>query len=156
MSSYWEKLQDPRWQKRRLEIFGRAEFKCEECGNGKLQLHCHHKIYHKGREPWDYPDKELACLCDPCHEKWHEVKDVLNAILVELSIDRMRELLSYGVALAMQDGKATKCTLYSWPSYVGFSNAFQLDPAQVEQVTDETAWVHIDDIRELQNKRGSK
>lgn len=31
MRSYLEKLRDPRWQRRRLEVFERAHFQCEAC-----------------------------------------------------------------------------------------------------------------------------
>ncbi len=32
---YWQKLQDPRWQRKRLEILNRAGWKCEKCGNAE-------------------------------------------------------------------------------------------------------------------------
>lgn len=157
MSTYWEKLQDPRWQRRRLEIFGRAGFKCEACGNDKLQLHCHHKIYHKGREPWEYTDRELACLCDMCHEKWHEAKDDIDAIVSELSLPRMREMLAYGIGLAMKDGSAAKCRLFSDHVFEGFANCFGLEANEIPKLADEEGWVHISSVRELIEKgRGSK
>lgn len=66
--SYWEKLQDPRWQKKRLAIMSRAEFACEACGNKESTLHVHHGYYERGLEPWEYDDDTLKCLCDRCHE----------------------------------------------------------------------------------------
>ena len=43
--SYYEKLLDPRWQKKRLEILNRDEFKCRSCGDDKSTLHVHHGYY---------------------------------------------------------------------------------------------------------------
>lgn len=65
--TYAQKLRDPRWQKRRLEVLQKAEFRCESCGTGTMELHVHRPVYRKGFEPWDY--KFLVCLCSDCHEK---------------------------------------------------------------------------------------
>lgn len=40
-TSYYEQLKDPRWQKKRLEIMNRANFKCEECGDSENMLSVH-------------------------------------------------------------------------------------------------------------------
>lgn len=152
MSTYWEKLQDPKWQKRRLEVFKRADFKCEECSNDKETLHAHHKIYHKGRDPWDYSDKELACLCDSCHARWHEVKDLIDRIVAQLPIARMREMLNYGIASAMDDGSAVQCTLPDVHAVRGFTNYFRLDPEQIPKIADEGGWVHIESVREVSKR----
>ena len=66
---YWQKLQDPRWQKRRLDIMSRDGFKCKECGSGDKKLAVHHSYYKKGVEPWEYPDDALHTVCDDCHEE---------------------------------------------------------------------------------------
>lgn len=66
--TYAEKLKDPRWQKKRLEIMERAGFKCEACGDSKETLHVHHGYYERGFDPWDYEDATLWCLCASCHE----------------------------------------------------------------------------------------
>jgi hypothetical protein len=65
--AYWEKLKDPRWQMRRLEIFKRDGASCQECGNAEEELQVHHRYYIKGREPWEYPDGCLVTLCKTCH-----------------------------------------------------------------------------------------
>jgi 5-methylcytosine-specific restriction endonuclease McrA len=67
MSKYFEKLKDPRWQKKRLEIFKRAGWKCELCGNDKKSLHIHHNYYSYGFDPWEYENNTLYCLCEDCH-----------------------------------------------------------------------------------------
>lgn len=73
--SYGEKLQDPRWQKRRLEIFTRDKWTCQGCESTEKTLHVHHRFYLKGREPWDHPDVALVTLCKGCHEQDPELKD---------------------------------------------------------------------------------
>lgn len=66
-TAYWEKLKDPRWQKRRLEIMERDNFRCQGCGDQDKTLHVHHKIYERGKDPWDYEDNILVTYCEDCH-----------------------------------------------------------------------------------------
>lgn len=65
--TYSEKLRDPRWQKRRLEIMNLDEFTCRLCANNEKTLNVHHLIYRPGADPWDYPDNHLITLCESCH-----------------------------------------------------------------------------------------
>lgn len=69
---YWEKLKDPRWQKKRLEIMSRDEFCCQSCGDSENPLSVHHRYYVSGREPWEYPGFALRTLCESCHSSTHE------------------------------------------------------------------------------------
>lgn len=64
--NYVEKLKDPRWQKKRLEILERDNWTCQCCLSTESTLHVHHKIYEKC-DPWEYDDKYLTTLCDECH-----------------------------------------------------------------------------------------
>jgi hypothetical protein len=66
--TYAEKLKDPRWQKKRLEIFQRDKFRCMECFSDEKSLQVHHIAY-KGKEPWDTPNKLLITYCHECHQK---------------------------------------------------------------------------------------
>lgn len=67
-SPYAKKLRDPRWQKKRLELFRAASFRCECCGKDNEELCVHHVNYLKGRDPWDYPDENFQVLAKSCHE----------------------------------------------------------------------------------------
>jgi len=67
MKTYIEKLRDPRWQRKRLEVLQRDNFECAECGDTKTTLHVHHKAYHPNKEPWDIENKLLQTLCENCH-----------------------------------------------------------------------------------------
>lgn len=84
-SDYAEKFKDPRWQKRRLEIFDRDGWSCRECGDDSSNLQIHHLHYEWGRDPWDYPDSELITLCEVCHEvvtaQIREAKDLFSELL---------------------------------------------------------------------------
>jgi len=67
--TYAQKLKDPRWQKRRLQILDKRGWRCERCFNDKQTLHVHHKRY-RG-EPWEVSDSDLEVLCEPCHNGEH-------------------------------------------------------------------------------------
>lgn len=83
---YSEKLRDPRWQKRRLDIFQRDEFSCQICQDTTSTLHVHHRRYIAGREPWENEDRDLVTLCESCHsteqEAWPESIALLKDALV--------------------------------------------------------------------------
>ena len=65
--TYSEKLKDPRWQKKRLEILERDGWACRHCGSSTTTLNVHHVVYHSKRNPWEYDQDELMALCDLCH-----------------------------------------------------------------------------------------
>lgn len=85
--TYQEKLLDPRWQRRRLEILERDIWICSCCGDDSKTLHVHHRVYDKKYEnPWDYPDELLITLCADCHksesqEEWDRVMKRLSIAL---------------------------------------------------------------------------
>lgn len=66
--TYSDKLKDPRWQKKRLEILERDKWMCQDCGDNENTLHVHHRVYMYGKEPWDTPNEYLITLCAGCHE----------------------------------------------------------------------------------------
>lgn len=86
--SYSEKLKDPRWQKKRLEILQRDNWTCTSCGGTKTTLHVHHKYYTYGNEPWEYNNNVLITLCEHCHKSEESFKEVLY--------DMPRDLLRAG------------------------------------------------------------
>ena len=70
--TYAEKLQDVRWQKKRLHLLELAGWKCQanSCSNSNDQamLEIHHKLYLRKTMLWDYPDWCFEVLCRQCHE----------------------------------------------------------------------------------------
>ena len=71
--SYSALLKKPQWQKRRLEIYQRDEWKCQCCNDTETELHVHHKVYRDGLNPWQYEDNELITLCANCHGIYHAI-----------------------------------------------------------------------------------
>lgn len=69
--TYSEKLKDPQWQKKRLEIMSRDGFRCCYCGNDKSTISVHHEYYVSNRDPWQYPNWSLKSLCESCHGRVH-------------------------------------------------------------------------------------
>jgi hypothetical protein len=95
--SYAERLKDPRWQRRRLEILQRSDFTCERCDAVDRTLHVHHKLYRKGAMPWDYADHELEALCESCHSADHKWRTLLDEAALHCDIER---LVGYAEGLA--------------------------------------------------------
>jgi hypothetical protein len=104
MKTYSEKLKDPRWQKRRLEILSKNEFACEVCGDDEETLHVHHIIYHHKRDPWNYEDNELQCLCEQCHKEIEEfIKRSTEAIRKNAFFDPFRDVIDKCISLNIFD-----------------------------------------------------
>lgn len=82
--TYSEKLKDPRWQKRRLEILQRDGFQCQ-FGYGncppETELHIHHRRYIRGKDPWDYHESDLVTVCADCHKSITNLKERIGRVL---------------------------------------------------------------------------
>jgi 5-methylcytosine-specific restriction endonuclease McrA len=77
--TYAEKLKDPRWQKKRLEILQRDEFSCQICKSKEKTLHIHHLAYEYGVEPWNYQNNYFKTLCIDCHQDEEFCKPFVKA-----------------------------------------------------------------------------
>lgn len=77
--SYSEKLRDPRWQKLRLLVFERDNWKCRACTADYSTLHVHHRWYKRGAEPWEYPLSALVTLCEECHAAEKDIREKTEA-----------------------------------------------------------------------------
>jgi len=83
MSEYSEKLKDPRWQKKRLEIFERDDWTCIICGDDKSTLNVHHTYYDYKLNPWEYKNIQLKTLCRRCHKNEHNYSSIEFALFVK-------------------------------------------------------------------------
>lgn len=92
-TSYSDKLRDPRWQKKRLEIFERDGWICIICGSSQKNLHVHHNWYVRGLQPWEYNDSQLCTLCDGCHDKATKVQENLKNHLSRMHPSQQAALL---------------------------------------------------------------
>lgn len=76
--NYKDQLKSPKWQKKRLEIFNRDEFKCKSCHRTDIELNAHHKLYINGLNAWEYKDNIYVTLCCNCHTQLHLSNSHLN------------------------------------------------------------------------------
>ena len=82
--TYAEKLKDPRWQKKRLEVLTRDGWKCTNCHNSKENLHVHHLSYIWDKNPWEYHLSNFKTLCKSCHEEEEMYKSRFNSLVYDL------------------------------------------------------------------------
>lgn len=83
---YSNKLKNPRWQRFRLEVMQRDDFKCCWCGSGDRFLNVHHTKYFKNTDPWDYPLDLMQTLCEGCHGIAHQKIAPENKEYIEMLI----------------------------------------------------------------------
>jgi hypothetical protein len=81
--SYLQKLRDPRWREKRLEILERAEYSCENC-QSEERLCVHHNQYEYGLDPWDYDSDYLVCLCRDCHQEAELVRQMFKFLIAQV------------------------------------------------------------------------
>lgn len=79
--NYSEKLRDPRWQKKRLEILQRDNWCCQACRDSKNTLHVHHMAY-MADDPWDEDPLCLITICEACHSKIHCGNDAIEMVII--------------------------------------------------------------------------
>jgi hypothetical protein len=70
MTTYAQKLKNPRWQKIRLKVMERDDWKCRLCFSEGAALAVHHKKY-TGENPWNADWGDLVTLCEDCHTAMH-------------------------------------------------------------------------------------
>ena len=119
-SNWWDsddwfaKLKDPRWWPKRDEILERDEYQCCDCGREAryFELHVHHLVYHRGRDPWEYDNDDLVTLFRHCHEKRHrEISELYHLVgvakrtLGKNGLERLNELMA---SFLIHDQRAEK------------------------------------------------
>ena len=133
--TYAQKMKDPRWQKRRLEILERDNWTCQCCGTTEKTLHVHHHYYLPKQEPWEADDFALTTICEVCHkdyagfdflsvgQKFQRIagdagfsENQITSIIS--SIDNLR------ISLARQTGDF--CVLLDWLSETDASKTFRI------------------------------
>ena len=86
--SYADKLKDPRWQKRRLEVMERDSWTCVRCRSSTRTLNVNHLVY--TGEPWDAPGHALETLCEVCHGERSALEKQIRGLPTFLAIHIMR------------------------------------------------------------------
>ena len=82
--TYSDMLRDPRWQKKRLRIFERDDFQCQDCGYKDKPLQVHHIRYTPKSPPWDTDDDFLITVCDKCHKERQKMEALVNSEIARL------------------------------------------------------------------------
>jgi phage terminase large subunit GpA-like protein len=112
MSTYSDKLKDPRWQKKRLEILSRDNWKCHYCDDTKTTLNVHHEKYFKN--PWEINSEFLKTVCEVCHEVIEEEKKLKKTVLhIERRVSQQNQELLISVFSKKIDSDEKFVTLYS-------------------------------------------
>lgn len=95
--TYWDLLKSPEWQKKRLEIMQRDEWRCTQCGSTVNWLQVHHGYYQTGKKPWEYPDETLHTLCEDCHKETTEMMRKIYRLIGQMNTDLLGVM--YGVVV---------------------------------------------------------
>lgn len=154
-TSYADKLKDPRWQKKRLKVFEHANFTCENCSSKERTLNVHHKRYIRGREPWQYDDEDLSCLCEDCHQRVSTVGKILNGHHESSEVKVALELFKGALALQFSDSPdpadiaASLCFLSDVIGYIDLPSRLELDISTVEEMS----YLLMDDLRKSSKSR---
>lgn len=144
--TYWELLRDPRWQRVRLQVMERENFRCQECGSAEQTLNVHHCYYRKGLKPWEYPIGTLRCLCEACHKTAHETLDLLKQVVSEGNYKTLWRICAYAHALIriaaggklVFAGGLDECTQ-------GVADAFGLTVEEIGALTDQKGYIRVTD-----------
>ncbi len=145
--TYSEKLKDPRWQKRRLEVLAANDWMCDRCGSKDNTLHVHHNFYRSKTEPWDYPDYALRVVCESCHELLErdrqQLKECIESIYecgdpdtnIQAAIGLLKGLRQKQKAILDRDYvEKLQCHAQRW----GFARIFGGDERDLEVLADGT------------------
>lgn len=102
-AQYQEWLNSPLWQKRRLQILERDNYRCTWCSDKDHQLHVHHKYYLDDRYPWEYEDDALVTVCDCCHKKYHFMDWMMKK-----AYDKLKDEIGKDASLTIIDDILTR------------------------------------------------
>jgi hypothetical protein len=157
VSEFWEKYKDPRWQRRRLEVMQNAGFCCEGCGSTEKTLNVHHKFYRRGRDPWQYNDFELMCLCEDCHEIWHWIKDAFNNALQGIGFHAYREVVGYAIGVSLRSAHPdTEVFFKSEEGKRGIAKALDLSDADLRKACGPDGFIPAGKLQELYQRPRKK
>lgn len=124
--TYWELLQHPNWQRKRLEVLERAHFLCEACASGEKMLHVHHSYYEKGFAPWEYPLASLHALCEECHKSAQDKMALLHRQIGKLSLDDSEMLYGYALGLEAKNDLSAVLDVYGFEVACGIADCWTI------------------------------
>ena len=135
---YAAKLKDPRWQKKRLTIFERDDWTCQNCFDTESTLAVHHRIYLPNIEPWDYPDELLITYCEDCHEQ----EKIDYPLAEQCLLKEVRSKLSSSNIISLASG--IHCLeFYSLPDVVMDSYSWALGNYECQKEIDRRYFIEL-------------
>lgn len=129
--TYWELLQHPLWQKKRLEVLEIHGFGCESCGAADQMLHVHHSYYEKGLAPWEYPTGSLHALCPNCHRKAQNRLLVLHRQIGRIDAQDVERLHGYALGLEALQFPNAVLDVYSYEVALGVADCWRVSVSAV-------------------------
>ena len=69
--AYSDDIKSGKWQRLRLEVMQRDQFRCRAC-KCENNLNVHHLYYESDKHIYDYEIESLVTLCENCHSKLHK------------------------------------------------------------------------------------
>lgn len=117
-------LKSDEWKEIRGRIIEKYGHKCACCGSSE-NLRVHHLYYNSASSNEQDDERNLVCLCDSCHIRFHRAKDFESKILegainsasmkfktlasgfISDTIDKLREIQAEAAVFAL-DGHSTK------------------------------------------------
>ena len=144
------------WRKFREQMIRLHDGICAECGRGEgVVLQVHHKVYFKGRKPWEYSYLDCELLCRGCHGRLHGKVGVWECVgtddLGDLSGNcdlcgtelRYLFLLENTVSGFMAVGEKCCDALTSTPDATEFMRKLQNKVARKKRFVSDQSW-HVD------------
>lgn len=133
--TYYELLQDPRWQKKRLELFQAADWRCLDCGESNRTLHVHHSYYERGVKPWEYPNESLTVLCRDCHKVAQDGMTLLHREIGKLGIIGSDVLTGIALAINALIDPDSVIDVNRYEFAVGVGYVLDIEPEELMLVT---------------------
>lgn len=147
--TYAEKLLDPRWQKKRLEVLNRDNWTCSLCSDTQTTLHIHHWVYNN--EPWDVENEDLVTVCKRCHK----ILEGLKQIKEDSNLQRVMNFRSdsdpmlLAAIIGSQDGSGMySVVLYEY--YTSDDRLIWLTSMSPKYIKDINGY--FDEVRRISNK----
>lgn len=137
--TYAEKLKDPRWQRKRLELLNAANWTCVECGTKTESLHVHHGYYQRKTDPWDYPNDKLRVLCESCHSENQRIMEDVHRIIANWTITDLRRLSQILGPLEFQGERPH--VLVTFSAITDHASVIGLWAEPAEENTPDFAWL---------------
>lgn len=129
--NYSEKLKDPRWQKKRLEILKRDDFKCTLCGDSQSTLHVHHLKYLD--DPWDIEDEFLVTHCEHCHKVIEYCKKIKSDTVITKTLKKERKTFFY---IYCKTSKSILLVFYLDKGSIGIEASLGVNEEEFDEIVD--------------------